>query len=252
MELDWLESFRRGRIPREAGFHVTDMLHDAFHPQSDADAAALGEGTSALSANVLVLNRYYQAIRIVNVRRAFSLLCRDLAEVIHIEEASDAPWQNLNFENWQELSELKREYEPTSFDWIHTVRIPIAVPRIIRLYGYDKLPRQDVKFNRRNIFARDSSKCQYCGKKFHTTDLSLDHVIPRSQGGKSTWDNIVCCCIKCNVKKGGRTPEQAHLKLLSKPVKPKRSPVINVRLSDRRYASWKQFLDEAYWTVELR
>jgi 5-methylcytosine-specific restriction endonuclease McrA len=104
----------------------------------------------------------------------------------------------------------------------------------------------------RNIFARDGSKCQYCGRKFATQDLSLDHVLPRSQGGKSTWDNIVCCCIKCNVKKGGRTPEQAHMKLLSKPIKPKRSPVINIRLTDGRYASWKQFLDEAYWTVELR
>ncbi|HEY7087180.1 MAG TPA: HNH endonuclease, partial [Tepidisphaeraceae bacterium] len=138
------------------------------------------------------------------------------------------------------------------YDWIHTVRFQIAVPRIIRLLGYDKLPRQDVKFNRRNIYARDGSKCQYCGKKYPTTELSLDHVTPKSQGGRSTWENIVCCCIKCNVKKGGRTPEQAHLHLITKPVKPKRSPVINIRLSDERYWSWKQFLDNAYWTVELK
>lgn len=209
---------------------------------------------SALSANVLVLNRFYQAIRVINVRRAFSLLCRELAEVIHIEETADgkSQWQNLNFADWQELSALKAEFEPDGFDWIHTVRFQIAVPRIIRLLGYDKLPRQDVKFNRRNIYARDSSRCQYCGKKFPTTELSLDHVTPRSQGGKSTWDNIVCCCIKCNVKKGGRTPEQAHMHLISKPVKPKRSPVINIRLADERYNSWKQFLDNAYWTVELK
>lgn len=223
------------------------VKHDPFHPAHD-------HATSSLSANVLVLNRFYQAIRVVNVRRAFSLLCRELAEVIHIEPAQDGSsvWQNLNFESWQELSELKAEFAPDGFDWIHTVRVPIAVPRIIRLLGYDKLPRQDVKFNRRNIFARDGNRCQYCGKKFGTSDLSLDHVIPRSQNGRSTWENIVCCCVKCNVKKGGRTPEQAHMKLLSKPVKPKRSPVINLRLTDKRYASWKQFLDEAYWTVELR
>jgi 5-methylcytosine-specific restriction endonuclease McrA len=223
------------------------VKHDPLHPAHD-------HATSSLSANVLVLNRFYQAIRVVNVRRAFSLLCRELAEVIHIEPTTDGSsiWQNLNFESWQELSELKAEFEPDGFDWIHTVRVPIAVPRIIRLLGYDKLPRQDVKFNRRNIFARDGNRCQYCGKKFGTSDLSLDHVIPRSQNGRSTWENIVCCCVKCNVKKGGRTPEQAHMKLLSKPVKPKRSPVINLRLTDKRYASWKQFLDEAYWTVELR
>jgi 5-methylcytosine-specific restriction endonuclease McrA len=208
----------------------------------------------ALNANVLVLNRFYQAIRVINVRRAFSLLCRDLAEVIHIEtdSAGQSKWQNLNFQDWTELSQLKAEFEPDGFDWIHTVRFQVAVPRIIRLLGYDKLPRQDVKFNRRNIYARDGSKCQYCGKKMPTTELSLDHVLPKSQGGKSSWENIVCCCVKCNVKKGGRTPEQAHMHLITKPIKPKRSPVINIRLADERYSSWKQFLDNAYWTVELK
>lgn len=233
---------------------------DDTHPLTGLAGKASAQGipptqiASALNANVLVLNRFYQAIRIVNVRRAFTLLCKDLAEVIHIEPAADGgqQWLNLDFANWREMSELKLEFEPHAFDWVHTVKIPIAVPRIIRLLGYDKLPRQDVKFNRRNIFARDSNRCQYCGKKFHTSELSLDHIIPRSQQGKTSWDNIVCCCIKCNVRKGGRTPDQARMKLLSKPVKPKRSPVINVRLTDKRYASWKQFLDEAYWTVELK
>lgn len=227
------------------------MLHDAAYPQRSNGGHA---ASVALSANVLVLNKYYQAIRVINVRRAFSLLCKELAEVIHIESdtAGKSQWQNLNFADWRELSSLKLEFEPDGYEWIHTVRFQIAVPRIIRLLGYDKLPRQDVKFNRRNIYARDSSRCQYCGKKFSTTELSLDHVVPKSQGGKSTWDNIVCCCIKCNVKKGGRTPDQAHMHLITKPVKPKRSPVINIRLTDERYSSWKQFLDNAYWTVELK
>ncbi|HRK32271.1 MAG TPA: HNH endonuclease [Tepidisphaeraceae bacterium] len=213
-----------------------------------------GGAVSALSANVLVLNKFYQAIRVINVKRAFSLLCKDLAEVIHIETDAQgkSQWLNLNFGGWQELSELKQKFEPDQYDWIHTVRFQIAVPRIIRLLGYEKLPRQDVKFNRRNIYARDSSKCQYCGKKYPSTELSLDHVIPKSQGGKASWDNIVCCCVKCNVKKGGRTPEQAHMHLITKPIKPKRSPVINIRLADERYWSWKQFLDNAYWSVELR
>ena len=211
-------------------------------------------GMAALSANVLVLNRMYQAIRVINVRRAFSLLFRDLAEVIHIEtdSAGQKIWQNLNFDGWQDLSQFKAEFEPDGFDWIHTVRFQLAVPRIIRLLGYDKLPRQDVKFNRRNIYARDGNRCQYCGKKMSTTELSLDHVVPRSQGGRSSWENIVCCCVKCNVRKGGRTPDQAHMHLIVKPTKPKRSPVINLRLADARYSSWKQFLDTAYWTVELK
>lgn len=229
--------------------------HTAQVPPSLANIGqSLGVGACALNANVLVLNKFYQAIRVINVRRAFSLLCRELAEVVHIDtdEAGQSRWQNFDFASWQELSALKHEFEPAQHDWIHTVRFQIAVPRIIRLLGYDKLPRQDVKFNRRNIYARDGSKCQYCGKKMPTTDLSLDHVTPKSQGGKTSWDNIVCCCIKCNVKKGGRTPEQAHMHLITRPIKPKRSPVINIRLADERYGSWKQFLDDAYWTVELK
>src|SRR3712207_1734179 len=86
----------------------------------------------ALSANVLVLNKFYQAIRVVNVRRAFSLLCRELAEVVHIEtdEATgQARWQNFDFESWRDLSALKKDFEPDGFDWIHTVRFQIAVPR---------------------------------------------------------------------------------------------------------------------------
>jgi 5-methylcytosine-specific restriction endonuclease McrA len=220
-----------------------------FSPNGPASAATL-----ALNANVLVLNRFYQAIRVTNVRRAFSLLCREMAEVIHIEtdSAGQNHWQNFDFVSWKDLSQLKAEFEPDEYDWIHTVRFQIAVPRIIRLLAYEKLPRQDVKFNRRNIYARDSSRCQYCGKKFPSTELSLDHVVPRSQGGKASWENIVCCCVRCNVKKGGRTPEQASMHLITRPVKPRRSPVINIRLADQRYRSWKQFLETAYWTVELR
>src|SRR5580700_9708236 len=165
-----------------------------FFEQPPPSLAVAGGGSSpALGANVLVLNKFYQAIRVVNVKRAFSLLCRELAEVVHIETDSQGinKWQNFDFQGWREISQFKAEFEPAGFDWIHTVRFQIAVPRIIRLLGYDKLPRQDVKFNRRNIYARDGSRCQYCGKRMPTTELSLDHVVPRSQGGKASWENVV-------------------------------------------------------------
>ena len=204
---------------------------------------------SNLSSNVLVLNRNYLAIRVVNVRRAFSLLLRELAEVVHVESGR---YSSYDFSEWCELSELAREFEPDAHDWIRTVRFHIAVPRIIRLAVYDRLPKQTVKFNRRNIYARDGSRCQYCGGKFPTTELSLDHVVPRSQGGQATWDNIVCACLKCNIKKGGRTPEQAHMRLFTQPRKPRRNPVLTLKLTDGRYASWKAFLDNAYWSVELK
>src|SRR2546423_2941722 len=105
---------------------------------------------------------------------------------------------------------------------------------------------------RRNIFARDNNQCQFCGKKFPTSELSLDHVVPRSQGGGSTWENIVCACVACNVKKGGRTPREAGMHLIRKPEKPKRSPMLNLKLTNRKYQSWKTFLDKPYWNVELK
>ena len=204
---------------------------------------------SALDCNVLVLNKHYMAIRVVGAKRAFSLLFRQLAEVVSLEEGRYA---NYNFESWCEVSEFRRRFEPDGYDWVSTVNFYIAVPRIIRLLFYDRLPRSEVKFNRRNIFARDKNRCQYCGKRYSTSELSLDHIIPRSMGGKSVWENIVCSCTKCNVKKGGRTPWKAGLTLIQKPVKPKRNPLLHVHLGHQRYRSWKQFLDHAYWSVELK
>ena len=203
---------------------------------------------STLGARVLVLNKHYMAVRVINLRRAFSLLFRKQAEIISCE---DGVYSNHDFESWQELSEIKHAFEAGSHDWISTVNFDIAVPRIIRLLFYDRLPKRSVKFNRRNIYARDNNRCQYCGKKYPLPELSLDHVTPRSMGGGATWENIVCACTSCNVKKGGRTPKQAHMKLITRPIKPKRNPAIHLQLDQRRYHSWKQFLDNAYWSVEL-
>src|SRR5690554_4459425 len=124
-----------------AGANAICMSHNVS-PISPLAASRGAVCCPALNANVLVLNRFYQAIRVVNVRRAFSLLCKDLAEVVHIESNASggvSNWQNLDFAEWQELSQLKADFEPDGFDWIHTVRFQIAVPRIIRLLGYDKL-----------------------------------------------------------------------------------------------------------------
>ena len=117
---------------------------------------------------------------------------------------------------------------------------------------YDRLPKQTVKFNRRNIFARDNNQCQFCGKKFPTSELSLDHVVPRSQGGISTWENIVCACVNCNVRKGGRTPKRRTCTSFASRKSPKRSPLLNLKLTHSKYQSWKTFLDNAYWSVELK
>ncbi len=203
----------------------------------------------ALSASVLALNRFYMAVRVINARRALTLLYRDLAEVISVD---DGKYLSYDFNDWVEVSAAKQRFEPAAHDWIRTIRFQIAVPKIIRLLCYEKLPRTGVKLNRRNLYARDGNRCQYCGKRFSTTELSLDHVIPRSQGGGTTWENVVCACIRCNVRKGGMTPNQAGMRLITTPRRPKRSPMLTIKLSDSKYASWKQFLDYAYWNVELK
>jgi len=208
-------------------------------------------GISVISSSVLVLNRFYMAVHVVNVRRAIALLFRDLAEVIHIEEDRYA---NYDFVSWREMSALRaafEEREPAA-DWIRSVNFELQVPRIIRLLKYDKVPKQRLRFNRRNVFARDRNQCQYCGVQFPTSELSLDHVVPRSHGGEMSWENIVCCCVRCNVKKGGRTPREANMKLTREPVRPKHSPLLAVKLGNPKYESWKTFLSNAYWSVDLK
>lgn len=204
---------------------------------------------SSLDLSVLVLNRLYMAVHIVSVRRAFTLLCKELAEVVSIE---DGQWCTYDFESWRDISDLRREFKEPQQDWVQTVHFEIEVPRIIRLLRYDRVPKQTVKFNRRNLFARDENRCQYCGKRFATSELSLDHVVPRSQGGETSWENIVCACVECNVRKGGRTPNQARMHLIKAPKRPKTSPLVSIKLGNQKYQSWKTFLDTAYWTVDLK
>jgi 5-methylcytosine-specific restriction endonuclease McrA len=203
----------------------------------------------AVDEKVLVLNRLYTALRVVSARRALTLLFNNRAEIISVENGA---YLNYSIETWIDVAKLQREFEPHAHTWIRTPTFEMAVPKIIRLLGYDRLPRQHVKLTRRNIFARDRNRCQYCGKTFPTSELSLDHVVPRVQGGDNSWENIVCSCVRCNARKGGRTPTQARMSLITKPARPKRNPTITLRLGEHKYHSWKAFLDDAYWHVELK
>jgi 5-methylcytosine-specific restriction endonuclease McrA len=197
-----------------------------------------------LSSNVLVLNRCYQPINITSVRRAFSLLYQGIAKAI------DHEYRTFDFESWADLSD---QVHHGSF--IHTVSRTIRIPRVIILQVFDKMPHQRIRFSRQNIYLRDNSTCQYCGQTKARVDLNLDHVVPKSQGGKSTWENIVCSCIKCNLKKGGRTPKEAHMKLLKPPRQPKWNPFSGpVSRDPDAYEAWRPFLnltDAAYWSIEL-
>src|SRR5438552_6051394 len=126
----------------------------------------LGKHSSALDASVLVLNKLFMAVHIVSVRRAFILLCKDLAEVVTLE---DGQFTTYDFSTWREVSEFRaKNFREAEEDWVRTATTEIQVPRVVRLLGYEKMPKHTVKFNRRNIFARDNNQCQYCGKRFST------------------------------------------------------------------------------------
>ena len=214
-----------------------------------AHAAPHAPSGGALSSSVLVLNRLYMAVHIVNVRRAFCLLFREIAEVIHLEEGQFA---NYSFQTWQEISELRADYKQPHEDWIRAVGFEIQVPRVIRLLIYDRLPKQHLHLNRRNVLARDEHTCQYCGRHYPTHQLSLDHIVPRSRGGETTWENVVCACLDCNIQKGGRTPHEARMKLVRHPARPKRNPLLALKLNNPKYEIWRTWLDGVYWEIGSR
>jgi 5-methylcytosine-specific restriction endonuclease McrA len=222
-------------------------------PRGAVGVARDGPGpasTSAgLQASVLVLNRLYMAVHVVGVRRAFGLLCRDLAEVVHCD---DGAFANYTFDTWLELSGTRSDRKHPNDDWIRAVNFEIQVPRVIRLLEYDRLPKQHLHLNRRNVLARDDHLCQYCGRHFPLHQLSLDHVMPRSRGGETTWENVVCACLSCNVKKGGRTPHEAKMKLVRHPARPQRNPLLMLKLSNPKYASWRTWLEGAHWEISTR
>jgi 5-methylcytosine-specific restriction endonuclease McrA len=222
----------RARSPRRSGKH---SRRPSAGDTSGAEAAPPGP----LQASVLVLNRLYVAIHVVNVRRAMGLLVGERAEVIHAENGMFA---NYDFDSWLEVSELRADSKEPHDEWIRAVTFEVQVPRVVRLLGFDRLPRPKLHLSRRGVLARDGHVCQYCERHLPTHQLSLDHVTPKSRGGATTWENVVCACLKCNTKKGGRTPNEARMKLARRPSKPARSPILLLKLSNPKYESWKTWL----------
>lgn len=196
-------------------------------------------------SSALVLNRNYMAVHVTDWKKAVSLLFQGHAEVV------DEDMNTYGFEDWVELSKMMKDH-PAGF--VHSVSVRVAVPEVIKLVFYDRLPKREVKFTKRNIYAHYGYKCCYCGNKFHSSELNLDHVIPRSRGGKTCWTNIVTSCVPCNSRKADRTPREAGLKLLVKPTKPRwKGPMhhIAVTLPVRKCVAWQKLIDSVYWDGEL-
>ncbi len=196
-----------------------------------------------LNAQVLVLNRLWQAINVCTVRRAFTLLCAGHAQVVFSDGKN---FSTHDFASWRGFSDRAPEE-----DMVHTISFKVRIPRVIVLLLFDRMPRKEVKFTRHNLFERDNNTCQYCGKHLDRRDLNLDHVIPRDKGGLTTWENIVCSCIPCNTRKGNRLPYQCGMRLIRKPERPKWRPFVHITFDTQFHESWRHFLDLAYWNVEL-
>ena len=169
---------------------------------------------------VLLLNITYEPLKVINWKKAITLLLLGKVEV---------------------LEEYGRE--------VHSVSFTLKLPSVVRLLRLVKRPKSPVKFSRQNIYARDKYRCQYCGKRFPNDEFTYDHVIPKSRGGKTEWENIVTCCVFCNRKKGGRTPNEAGMKLIRKPATPKWLPALKITIGVNEVPkSWRDYL---YWNVEL-
>ena len=198
-----------------------------------------------MSTNVLVLNSNYQAISVFDWQRAISLLFQGAAEVV----GDDA--QMFDFEDWAELSKMMHEH-PNGF--VRSEYLKIAIPEVIRLTRYDRIPRNQVVLSRRNILERDSYRCGYCGKKFKSSELNLDHIIPKCKGGKTTWENVISSCFPCNSKKDCMDLKTSGMKLLVKPVKPNHQPIFKrlvLSLPKNTRDSWGPWINRAYWNSPL-
>jgi 5-methylcytosine-specific restriction endonuclease McrA len=192
---------------------------------------------SVLDLPTLVLNRSWTPVHIASVRRAICMVYQAAAEVVATETLSTHP-----FEEWISMP------EPKTSRWIRTATMAVPAPEVIRLNVYDRVPSHEAPFTRRNLYQRDNYTCQYCGRRTSADKLSVDHVLPRSKGGRTCWENCVLACVRCNARKADRTLKEAGLRLLQPPRRPRWSPYLNMSHLER-LPSWRRFTPDDLWDI---
>lgn len=200
-----------------------------------------------LNSSVLVLNRSFLPVQVTTVKRAVTLLFLGIAEAV------DEEWRTYDFDSWREVSE-KLPPGTRGMDSLQLVNGVMRIPRVVVLRHFNRNPRTTIRFCRANIYLRDHNTCQYCARHLPRSQLNLDHVVPKSRGGHTSWENIVCSCLDCNRRKGGFTPDEAGMRLLKIPSKPSWSGFFSLSLGKVRYEAWNPFLgqiDRAYWNAQL-
>lgn len=195
---------------------------------------------SVLSDQTLVLNKSWAAIATTSVREALSMLFSGTARAVEPET-----YQIHGFDSWASLAVDPGE------PCVRTVSLEVRVPEVIVLSQFNGMPRPRAAFSRRNLFRRDRNRCQYCGVRPGTDELTIDHVFPRSRGGASSWENCVLACVPCNRRKANRTPEEARMSLRVRPREPEWTPIMEVPVGRLRQ-TWRAFVSDAYWNAELQ
>ncbi|MCO5165805.1 MAG: HNH endonuclease [Planctomycetes bacterium] len=206
--------------------------------RTDDDRDEPDIGASAPTDQALVLNRHWTPVSTTTVRRALVLLCRSTASAI-----CPASYEVYDLDAWIARSldtgaALARER------LLRTPRFAIEKPEVILLLGYAGVPRREVSFSRRNLYRRDGYACQYCGRRRPLDELSIDHVLPRSRGGKTTWENCVLACVRCNTKKANKTLRESGFQLARAPGKPTWSPLLE-SIPRAHPPSWRKFLERS-------
>jgi 5-methylcytosine-specific restriction endonuclease McrA len=187
--------------------------------------------SSVLNEPCLVLNRNWQPITFLPVQTSIVNVMRDMASVLDVQD-----YLLLTFEDWVELGRDTGRV-------IWTPSRAIAAPEVVVLKKYGERPPRKVVFNRPNLGKRDAFTCQYCGVALSSDDLTIEHVLPRSRGGPTTWENCVAACDDCNARKADRTPREAGMKLRSMPVRPMWRPRLRPPSGATR-PSWVPFLEK--------
>jgi 5-methylcytosine-specific restriction endonuclease McrA len=197
---------------------------------------------SLLERPALILNKRWVPIRTSTAREAIGLVASGSARIIDPQT-----YEVHDLDSWHAVSEAREIFEGSR---IRSMRLSLVPPEVVVLTEYEGLGARAVVFSRSNLFKRDRYTCQYCGARPNTSEMTIDHILPRSRGGLSSWENCVLSCFDCNKRKRDRTPDESGMRLRKSPVRPSWAALS--ALSHRvKCASWRNFLSQAYWETEL-
>jgi len=211
-----------------------------------------------MAREVLVLNNGGFPIGVISGRKALHKVLNNKARIdacyegmfVQVANSPHEPQFSMAIEQY-----LQKEFDERTQSW----KAAMEMPAVIRFFHFTRPNKEIVfyqPFTRKNVYRRDKGRCQYCGKKISFGKFTFDHVIPKSRGGLTSWRNIVCCCLECNSKKDNRTPEEAGMKLIKKPVAPviaenyERGMLCKLKKM-KKALSKKEWRDYIYWAVEL-